>query len=74
LFPVGFDVYNYNMLIYNRWGEVVFETNNVEVGWDGSYGVLGRDAEPGVYTYFIRIKMSDVDKICVFTGHVNLIR
>lgn len=74
LFPVGFDVYNYNMLIYNRWGEVVFETNNVEVGWDGSYGVLGRDAEPGVYTYFIRIKMPDVDKICVFTGHVNLIR
>lgn len=74
LFPVGFDIYNYNMLIYNRWGEVVFETNNVEVGWDGSYGTEGLDAPPGVYTYYIHIKMPDIDKIVVFTGHVNLIR
>ncbi|NCU77454.1 MAG: hypothetical protein EBV59_11065, partial [Synechococcaceae bacterium WB7_1C_051] len=62
LFPVGFDIYNYNMLIYNRWGEVVFETNNVEVGWDGSYGTEGLDAPPGVYTYYIHIKMPDIDK------------
>jgi len=74
LFPVGFDPYNYNMLIYNRWGEVVFETNNLDVGWDGSYGVEGLDAQPGVYTYFINIKMPDVDKMVQFTGHVSLIR
>lgn len=74
LFPVGFDVYNYDMKIYNRWGEVVFQTKNVEVGWDGSYGVEGLDAPLGVYTYHIHIKMPDVDKVAVFTGHVSLIR
>ena len=74
LFPVGFDPFNYNMLIYNRWGEVVFETNNLDVGWDGSYGLEGRDVQPGIYTYHIHIKMPDVDKIMVFTGHVTLVR
>jgi len=74
LFPVGFDVYNYDMKIYNRWGEVVFQTKNVEVGWDGSYGVEGLDAPPGVYTYYINIKMPDVDKIVQFVGHVTLVR
>lgn len=74
LFPVGFDPYNYNMLIYNRWGEVVFETNNLEVGWDGSYGTEGLDCPPGVYTYYINIKMPDVDKIVQFVGHVTLVR
>ena len=74
LFPVGFDPYNYNMKIYNRWGEVVFETNNLDVGWDGSYGVEGLDAQPGVYTYLINIKMPDVDKVVQFTGHVTLVR
>jgi gliding motility-associated-like protein len=74
LFPVGFDVYNYDMKIYNRWGEVVFQTKNVEVGWDGSFGVEGLDAPPGVYTYYINIKMPDVDKIVQFVGHVTLVR
>lgn len=74
LFPVGFDIYNYNMLIYNRWGEVVFETNNLEVGWDGSYGTEGIDAIQGVYTYFINIKVPDIDKTIQFVGHVTLIR
>ncbi|MBM3164342.1 MAG: gliding motility-associated C-terminal domain-containing protein [Bacteroidetes bacterium] len=74
LFPVGFDPYNFNMLIYNRWGEVVFETNNLEVGWDGSYGTMGLDAPPGTYTYFINIKMPDIDKVARFVGHFTLIR
>jgi gliding motility-associated-like protein len=74
LFPVGFDPYNYTMLIYNRWGEVVFETNNLEVGWDGSYGTEGLDCPPGVYTYYINIKMPDVDKMVQFVGHVTLVR
>jgi hypothetical protein len=46
----------------------------LEVGWDGSFGMEGLDAQPGVYTYFINIKMPDVDKMMQFTGHVTLVR
>jgi len=74
LFTAGFDIYQYNMLIYNRWGDVIFETNNLEMGWDGSFGLNGGDALPGTYTYKINIKVPDNDDRMIITGHVNLIR
>ena len=74
VFTAGFDIYNYNMQIYNRWGDIIFETNNLEIGWDGSYGVNGADALPGTYTYKINIKVPENDDRVVISGHVNLIR
>jgi len=41
---------NYQMVVMNRWGGVVFESTNPEEGWDGSY--KGRDALEGVYAYY----------------------
>jgi len=38
------------MLIYTRWGEMIWETNSVYVGWDG-YLLSGELVEPGVYVY-----------------------
>ena len=73
-FTTGFDIYSYHMEIFNRWGELIFETFNLENGWDGSYGLEGLDAIQGTYTYKISIKSPSVDKRMVYTGHVNLIR
>jgi gliding motility-associated-like protein len=73
-FTTGFDIYSYHMEIFNRWGELIFETFNLEHGWDGSYGLEGLDAVQGTYTYKISIKSPSVDKHMVYTGHVNLIR
>ncbi len=38
------------MMIYTRWGEMIWETNEVHVGWDG-YLKSGELAQPGVYVY-----------------------
>ncbi len=38
------------MMIYTRWGEMIWETNEVHVGWDG-YLKNGELAQPGVYVY-----------------------
>jgi len=38
------------MLIYTRWGEMIWETNSVYIGWDG-YLLSGELVEPGVYVY-----------------------
>ena len=62
------------MSIYNRWGEVIYETRNVLYGWDGSVGMEGLDAPEGVYTYRIVYKNPDLDERKVITGTVNLIR
>jgi gliding motility-associated-like protein len=40
--------------IYNRWGEMVFETTDIKTGWDGNY--KGRPADVGVFGYYVKIK------------------
>ena len=74
IFTSGIDPFNYQLLIYNRWGEVIFESLNPEIGWDGSFGLQGNPAQNGTYTYLITIKVPSVDKRQAIKGHVNLIR
>ena len=74
IFYSGYDPMNFEMDIFNRWGEVVYETHNVLYGWDGSVGEEGLDAPEGTYTYRIVFKNPDLDERIVITGTVNLIR
>jgi gliding motility-associated-like protein len=76
IFTSGFDPTDYNLYIYNRWGELIFESHDATVGWDGSYG---RNSEitvvqDGVYTWKIEFKTSDTDERKIVIGHVNVIR
>jgi gliding motility-associated-like protein len=76
IFTSGFDPFDYNLMIFNRWGEVIFESNNHEVGWDGSYGKNGEIemVQDGVYTWKIEFKVTRWDERRRVVGHVNLIR
>lgn len=38
-------------VLYNRWGEKVFETKTTEFGWDGKY--KGKEVDPDVYVYYL---------------------
>jgi len=40
---------SFSMIVYDRWGKLVFETTNVAIGWDGNFD--GQPAPAGVYTY-----------------------
>ena len=62
-----------HLLIYNRWGEIVFESENIDFGWDGTY--KNRKAQDGTYTW----ELIFTDNSCIgkkehLYGHVNLIR
>ena len=48
------DFDRYEMFIFNRWGDLVYETDLIEEGWDGSAGK--ETLMEGVYTYFIRVQ------------------
>ena len=74
VFTAGFSFEGYEMLIYNRWGELLFESQNPYVGWDGSYGLEGLDCPSGTYSYKISIKPQDKEEILIIMGHVNLLR
>lgn len=72
VFYSGFDPYSYTLTIFDRWGEILFESHNVEFGWDGTYNAGA--AKEGAYTWTIRFKDTDSDKKLVYTGHVTLIK
>lgn len=68
----GYDTQNYSFTIFDRWGETVFESHDVNRGWDGTY--MGKLVPAGIYTWTIRIKSLDDDRYEVFTGHLNMMR
>ena len=74
IFYSGFDPYNFEMLIFNRWGEIIFETHDSKKGWDGSYGLSGSDAQDGIYTWKIIYKNPETDERKIVVGHVTLLR
>jgi len=70
-FPVAKGVSEFKMQIFNRWGELVFETNDINIGWDGYY--KGRLCEQGVYVYQAKATFID-GRIVEKKGDVLLIR
>ena len=80
MFTSGFDPQDYVLYIFNRWGEIIFESRNPEIGWDGSYGTWDQSpkqielVQDGTYTWKIEFKVSRWDERRVAVGHVNLIR
>ena len=74
VFTSGFDPYNFEMYIYNRWGELIFESHDASVGWDGSYGNKARGVQDGVYSYKIIYKNPRIDERKVVVGNVTLVR
>ncbi len=74
VFTSGFDPFDYKMVIFNRWGEVVFETRDQEYGWDGTYlGSTGLCKE-GDYIWQIEFKTTLSDERRKITGSVTLLK
>ena len=67
----GFGIATMNWKIYNRWGQVVFETNNPFIGWDGTY--KGAAQPLGVYAYTLEANFFDGTKVHR-NGDITLIR
>lgn len=55
--PVGVftDNNDFIMVIYNRWGEKLFTTTDVNYGWDGYY--QGKVVEMGSYAYYVKFRL-----------------
>ncbi len=67
----GFGVENFRMLIFNRWGEMVFQTSKFGDAWDGTF--RGKEQEIGVYPYFIEGTVAG-GREYLEKGNITLIR
>ena len=66
-------VERYDLQVYNRWGELVFGTDQVTQGWNGMVDNSGNIAQDGIYTWKMSFKWYD-QRTYQLTGHITLIR
>ncbi len=72
IFIEGIDIYDFHVTIFNRKGEIIWESYNTAGEWDGNYG--DQLVPAGIYPYRIETKDILTDKRYVFVGFINLIR
>jgi gliding motility-associated-like protein len=72
VFTAGFNPQEFHIEVFNRWGEVVWESFDHMAKWDGSFG--GKIIQSGIYTWKIRFGNEDDDGFNLITGHLNVIR
>lgn len=59
------------MEVFNRWGEKIYESNDIHRGWNGTH--KSEDSPIGTYVYKMEVQ-TPVGKIHNYVGHINLIR
>lgn len=68
----GIDHYQFNLKIFDRWGEVIWESNDAKASWDGTYH--GKIVPNGQYIWILETREFLSDKKYTFDGHINVIR
>jgi gliding motility-associated-like protein len=61
---------NYTFRVFSRWGQVLFETNDQNQGWNGMYN--GKPMPLGVYVYYIQYSCDNCSDL--LKGNVTLLR
>jgi len=70
---IGIDESSFEMYIFNRWGDKVYETFDIDKPWDGMANDGRKIAQQGVYVWLIRTR--DINsKRHQHIGHVTLVR
>lgn len=70
----GIELESWDMYIFNRWGQMVWQTGNYEKFWDGNNWFTGEEVPVGTYVYHIKFReFADLDRH-EYTGWVNVIR
>ncbi len=68
----GIEITEFNMMIFDRWGELIFQSDDITKGWDGKANHGDKIAEQGVYVYKIGLRDFS-QKYHDYTGHVTLL-
>ncbi len=71
--PLGFEeaIGEFRWIVYNRWGQEVFSSDNITETWDGKAG--GDDLEPDVYGYWLRLVCPNEEPL-IQQGNITILR
>jgi len=64
-----------DLKIYDRWGQIVFETTDPDINWDGKYYKNGQNVSEGVYYYVCQVNMTQLIGVVpkTLTGFIHLL-
>ncbi len=68
----GIDIQQFNLKVFNRWGEVIWESNDPNGRWDGTH--QNTLVPNGLYTWILETRELISDKKYTFNGHINVMR
>lgn len=68
----GVSLNGFTMDIFDRWGNSVYSSRDITLGWDGKVG--GKKSNDGIYTYKIKIIGANAEGLKEFTGRFTLIK
>lgn len=68
---VGANIKDFDFKVFNRWGQIVFATNDIGKGWDGT--LAGKPQPPDVFVYVVVVKLNNGSTVTK-KGTVTLIR
>ena len=72
VFTSGFDPYEYELLVFNRWGNLIFVSNDHKMGWDGTFN--NAYAQDGTYSWVIRYGDVETDKKTEIRGFITILK
>jgi len=73
LFKVsGQGMLDFQIEIYNRWGQMVYKSIDLSNGWDGTF--KGKNLPTGTYVYKIKTSKFGIEQVLVKSGSVALVR
>ena len=72
VFTSGFDPFDFHMIIYNRWGQTIFESYNHTNGWDGTYN--NQLCPDGIYTWMATYGTPKDGGKRSIMGYITLVR
>jgi len=67
----GFTTEDYEFSIYDRWGQLIHQTNSPNQGWDGT--MAGTLVKSDVYIWRLRVRSNNKNYLQERTGHINCI-
>lgn len=73
VFMNGIEMSEFHLLMYNRWGETIWESFDPTAEWDGTYNTTGK-IEDGTFVWVVVTKDANSDKKYEFRGSVTIVR
>jgi gliding motility-associated-like protein len=71
---IGIGIKSYTLMIFDRWGELIFQSDNLEQGWDGTFkGKGGEIVQEGVYVWKVQLR-DEKNNEHDFDGTVSVIK